>query len=60
MNKYTRNSSKGCSLKAVLKYPKGLQQLHSGYPLFPNITEIKPEMLSDLYNRRIGNVKNSA
>lgn len=60
LNKCTRNSSKGCFLKFVFKYPKGLQELHSGYRLVPEKKEIKPEILPDLCNIPIGNVKNSA
>ena len=53
MNKYTRNSSKGCVLEDSLEYS-----------LAPDKIEIKCEMLSDyqlkiadLYNIPIGNVK---
>ena len=60
LKKCTRNSSKGCFLKFVFKYPKGLQELHSGYRLVLEKKEIKPEILPDLCNIPIGNVKNSA
>ena len=62
LNKYTRNSSKGCVLEVDLKYPKELRELHSDYPLAPDKIEIEKEMLSkyqlniaDLYNIPIGN-----
>ena len=64
LNKYTSNSSKGCVLEVDLEYPKELPALHSHYPLAPDKTEIKREMLSDyqlkiadLYNISIGNIK---
>ena len=64
LNKYTSNSSKGCVLEADLEYPKELRELYNNYPLAPDKTEIKREMLSeyqlkipDLYNISIGNVK---
>ena len=47
MNKYTSNSSKGCTLDVDLEYPKELQELHNDYPLVPDKTEIKREMLPD-------------
>ena len=28
LNKYTKNSSKGCSLEVDIKYPKELHELH--------------------------------
>ena len=46
MNKYTKNSSKGCVLKVNFEYPKELKELHNVYTLAPNKTEIKKEMLS--------------
>ena len=62
LNKYTRNSSKGCVLEVDLKYPKELRELHSDYPLAPDKIEIEKEMLpkyqlniADLYNIPIGN-----
>ena len=64
LNKYTSNSSNGCVLEINLEYPKDLRELHSDYPLVPDKTEIKREMLSeyqlkiaDLCNIPIGNVK---
>ena len=42
-NKYTSNSSKGCVLQVDLDYPKKLRD----YPLAPDKTEIKREMLSE-------------
>ena len=64
LNKYTNNSSKGNLLEVDLEYPKELHELHNDYPLAPDKTEIKREMLSeyqlqiaDLYNIPIGNVK---
>ena len=64
LNKHTNNSSKGCILEVDLEYPKELRKLHNVYPLAPDKTEIKREMLSDYqlkiadhYNIPIGNVK---
>ena len=64
MNKYTSNSSEGCVLEVDLEYPKELHELHNGYLLAPDKTEIKREMLSeyqlkiaDLYNIHIGNIR---
>ena len=56
-NKYTSNSSKGCVLEVDLKYPKELRELHSYYPLAPDKTEIKREMLSD-YQLKIADLYN--
>ena len=47
LNKYTRNSSKGCVLEFDLEYPKELWKLYSDYPLASDKIEIKTEMLSD-------------
>ena len=64
MNKYIRNSLKGCVLEAYLEYPKNFRELHNDYPLAPYKIEIKREMssdyqlkIADLYNIPIGNVK---
>ena len=64
LNKYTRNSPKGCVLEVDLKCPKELRELHNDYPLDPGKIEIKRKMMSeyqlnifDLYNIPIGNVK---
>ena len=64
MNKYTSNSSKGCTLEVNLEYKKKLQELRNNYPLTQDKIEIKREMLSDyqlkiadLYNIPVGNVK---
>ena len=64
LNKYTRNSSKGCVLEVHLKHPKELRELHNDYPLAPDNIEIKRKILSDyqlkiadLYNIPIVNVK---
>ena len=65
LEKYTRNSSKGCVLEVDLQYPTELQELHNDYyPLIPDKTEINREMLSvyqlkiaNLYNVPIDNVK---
>ena len=64
LNKHTNNKSKGCLLKGDLEYPNELWELHNDYPLAPDKTEIKREMLpdyqlkiADLYNIPIGNVK---
>ena len=65
LNKYTSNSSKGSVLKLDLEYPKELQKWHYDYPLSPDKTGIKREMLfdyqskiADFYNIPIGNIKN--
>ena len=47
LNKYTSNSSKGCVLEVNLEYTKQLRELNNDYPLAPDKTEIKREMLSD-------------
>ena len=47
LNKYTRNSSKGCVLEVDLEYRKELQELYNDYPLAPDKIEIKREMLSE-------------
>ena len=64
MNKYTRDSSKGCVLEVDLEHPKELHKLHNDYPLAPNEIEIKRQLLSeyqlkiaDLYNIPVVNVK---
>ena len=53
------------ALDVDLEYPKELRELHNDYPLAPDKTEIKRDMLSeyrlkiaDLYNIPIGNVRN--
>ena len=63
LNEHTSNSSKGCVLEVGLKYPKELRELHNDYPLAPDKTKIKREILShyqlksaDLYNIPIDNV----
>ena len=45
LNKYTRNSLKGCVLEVDLEYPKELRELHNDYPLAPDKIKIKREML---------------
>ena len=64
LNKYTRDSSKGCVREIDLEYPNELQELHNDYPLALDKIEIRREILSeyqlkieDLYNILIGNVK---
>ena len=47
MNKYTSNSSKGYVLVLDLEYWKDLGELCNDYPLAPDKTEIKREMLSE-------------
>ena len=47
LNKYTSYSSKGCVLEVDLEYPKELYKLYNGYPLAPDKTEIKKEMLCE-------------
>ena len=46
-DKYTINRSKECVLEVDLEYPKKLLKLHSDYPLSPDKTEIKIEILSE-------------
>ena len=46
-NKYTSSSSKGYALKVDLEYPKKLRELHNDYPLGPDKTEIRREILYD-------------
>ena len=46
MNKYTSNSSKGCSLEVNLECPKILHELQNDYPLAPDKIEIKREIQS--------------
>ena len=65
LEKDTNNSSKLWVLEINLKYPKELRKLHNDYPLAPEKTEIKKEMLSkyqlmiaDLYNNLLVLLKN--
>ena len=44
MNKYTRNSSKGCVLEDDLKYLKELRELHSDYHLAPDKIETRQKL----------------
>ena len=46
MNKYARNSSKGCLLEVDPEYPKKWRELHNDYPAAPYKIEIKKEMFS--------------
>ena len=60
LNKYTRNSSKGCILEFDLEYPKQLQELHNDYPLAPVKQKSKEKCclsIADLCNIPIGIVK---
>ena len=64
LNKYNKNSSKGCVLEVDLEYLKELCKLHNDYSLAPDKMEIKEEMLSycqvliiDFNNVPIGSVK---
>ena len=64
LNKFTSNSFKGWVLEVNLEYPKKFWELHKDYPLAPNKTEIKREMIfeyqrqtADLCNIPNGNVK---
>ena len=50
LNKYSKNSSKGCVLKVDLEYPKELHELHNDYPLAPDKTKIK-EAMSNLIHK---------
>ena len=36
LNKYTRNSPKGCVLEVDHEYPKELRELHNDFPLAPD------------------------
>ena len=54
---YTSNSSKGCVLEVDLEYSKELHKLHIGYPLAPDITEIKRKMMSE-YQLKIADLYN--
>ena len=45
LNECTNNTSKGC-VEDDLEYQKELRQWHNNYPLAPDKTEIKGEMLS--------------
>ena len=47
LNKYISNSLKGCVIEVGLEYPKELQELNNDYPLAPDKTEIKKEILPD-------------
>ena len=58
LNKYAGYSSNRRLLKVDPEYFNELPVLHNGYPLGPDKIEIKREMLSDLYNLPISNVKN--
>ena len=67
LNKYTRNSSKGCALEVDFEYPKELRELHYGHSSAPDKKEVKSEILSQyqlktviLYISPIGNVKTLA
>ena len=64
INKYTKNSSKGCVLEVYLEYPKELRELYNDYPQAPDKIKIKKEMLPKcqlmifgFYNIPIANVK---
>ena len=46
LNECTNNTSKVCVVEDDLEYQKELRQWHNNYPLAPNKTEIKREMLS--------------
>ena len=67
LNKYTRNSSKGCVLEVDFEYPKELRELHYDHSSAPDKIEVKSEILSQyqlktviLYISPIGNVKTLA
>ena len=60
LNKYTRDSSKGCVLEVDFEYSKQLRELHNDYIVASGKLEIKRELLSDYqlkivdhYNRPI-------
>ena len=59
LNRHTNIGSKGCVLEVDLEYPKELHALHNDYPLPPDKTEIKREMLSD-YKLKIADLHNIA
>ena len=47
LNRYTRNSTKGCFLEVDLEYPTELRELLNDYALAPYKIEIKRKILSD-------------
>ena len=47
LNRYTRNSTKGCVLEVDLEYPTELRELLNDYALAPYKIEIKRKILSD-------------
>ena len=64
MNKYARNSSRGCAPEVDLEYSKELHKLLYDYPLAPDKIKIKREILFEyqfkiahLYNIPTGNVE---
>ena len=64
IDKYDDNSSRSCVLEVDLEYPDELHELQNDYPLTPDKSEIKKEILFDYhlkiandYNIFIGNVK---
>ena len=58
LNKCPSNCSKGCVLEVDLEYPKELRELHINFPLAPDKTEIKRELLSD-YQLKIADLYNT-
>ena len=48
---------KGCVIEVGLEYPKELQELNNDYPLAPDKTEIKKEILAD-YQLKIADHNN--
>ena len=60
LNKYSRNSSKGCVLEVDLEYAKDLPELHNDYLLAPDKIEMLSDYqlkIDDLYNISTVNVK---
>ena len=57
LNKFTSNSFKGWVLEVNLEYPKKFWELHKDYPLAPNKTEIKREMIFE-YQRQTADLCN--
>ena len=57
LDKYAKNSLKGCVLKVNHKYPKELRETHKDYPFEPDKIEIKRKMVSN-YQLRIADLYN--
>ena len=53
LNKYTSNSLKGFVLEVDFEYPKKVPELQDDYPLAPDKTKIKREMLLSEYQLKL-------